>query len=53
MAPAEFDNIKLIARSKYDVMAAWDNRSSLQHVAIYLGHWNDGFVAKEENESSN
>lgn len=43
-SPMDFDNLKLINRGDYDVIAAWDNDNDLSAVCVYLGHWNDGVV---------
>jgi hypothetical protein len=37
----QFDNIRLISKGLFDVIACWNNET-IGSVAVYLGHWNDG-----------
>lgn len=41
-SPNQWDNLQRIARGKYDTIIAWDDDTNNR--AIYLGHWNDGYV---------
>jgi hypothetical protein len=40
--PNQWDNLQRIARGKYDAIIAWNDNTNNR--AIYLGHWNDGYV---------